>query len=334
MRTPAFRSASRPDGVRERGFSLIELMISMTIGLMVLGGLLGLLASQSRSRAELDRANRLIDNGRYATEVLSDDLRHAGFYGTFDPTGIAIPAALPDPCATALVDIEAALPLHTQGIDNVVAGSAPACVGAVMAGTDIVVIRRVETKTINIAAVPAASTTRYLQVSLCATDPVPYKLDTRPANFTLRNKQCDAADHALLRRLIIRIYFIAPDNIVGDGIPTLKRAELTPAGTFAIVPLVEGVQNLQIDYGIDNSGDGVADVTNVCAACTPADWSNVVAVRAHVLARSKDATMGHTDTATYSLGLAGTVGPFNDRFKRRVFVEFTRSTNLAGRRET
>lgn len=329
MRTHASKSVRGPCGVR--GFSLIELMVSMTIGLMILGGLLGLLASQSRSRAELDRASRLIDNGRYAIELLTDDLRHAGFYGTFDPTGMAIPAVLPDPCATALADITAALPLHTQGIDNAAAG--PACVGAVVAGTDIVVIRRVETRTVSVASVPGGSATRYLQASLCANDPVPYKLNTNPASFTLRNKQCDPADPAALRRMVVRIYFIAPENLAGDGIPTLKRAELTPAGTFAIVPLVEGVQNLQIDYAIDTSGDGVADVTDACAACIAADWSNVVAVRAHVLTRSTEATMGYNDAATYSLGLAGTAGPFSDRFKRRLFVEFTRLTNLAARRE-
>ena len=48
------------------------------------------------------------------------------------------------------------------------------------------------------------------------------------------------------------IYFVANNDKAGDGIPTLKRAELGVAA-FSIVPLVEGVENLQIEYGLDTS---------------------------------------------------------------------------------
>ena len=60
---------------------------------------------------------------------------------------------------------------------------------------------------------------------------------------------------------------------------------------------------------------------------------NVTAVKLYVLVRSREASPGYTDTKTYTLG--GTVmGPFNDDFKRHVYVSTVRLPNIAGRRET
>ena len=60
---------------------------------------------------------------------------------------------------------------------------------------------------------------------------------------------------------------------------------------------------------------------------------NVTAVKLYVLVRSRDESPGYTDTKTYSLG-ATTMGPYNDRFKRHVFVSTVRLPNISGRRET
>ena len=54
MRSPAFRHIiiGRPS---QRGLSLIELMISITIGLLILSAMATLFANQSRTRSELDK---------------------------------------------------------------------------------------------------------------------------------------------------------------------------------------------------------------------------------------------------------------------------------------
>jgi len=75
------------------------------------------------------------------------------------------------------------------------------------------------------------------------------------------------------------IYFVANNDNANDGIPTLKRAELGLAGnSFSIVPLVEGVENLQIEYGLDTGvpTTGTPAVYNaqsgqLCPVCGVAD---------------------------------------------------------------
>ncbi|HSH53582.1 MAG TPA: prepilin-type N-terminal cleavage/methylation domain-containing protein, partial [Methylotenera sp.] len=65
----------------QQGFSLVELMVSVAIGLLLLSALATLFVSQSKTRMELDKENRMIDNGRYALDLLSENLSMAGFYG-------------------------------------------------------------------------------------------------------------------------------------------------------------------------------------------------------------------------------------------------------------
>ena len=67
------------------GFTLIELMIAITIGLVMMVALLALFANSSRSNNEIAKMNGLIENGRFAIQLLQSDLAVAGFWGTYLP---------------------------------------------------------------------------------------------------------------------------------------------------------------------------------------------------------------------------------------------------------
>lgn len=348
-------------GKSEGGFSLSELMIAITIGLLILAGLTVLFTNTSKSRGEVDRVNRQVENGRYAIQVLMEDLKIAGYLAEFDPTNLPTPATMPDPCATAAADLRTAMPLHVQGYDN--GNGVPTCLQDVRSGTDILVMRRASTCVAGDPAYPdcdpVTSGYPYFQASLCypsmgATELASgninnfYALDTNAGGLTLRKKDCTTT--ASLRRYLTHIYFVANNNNASDGIPTLKRAELAN-GQFTIVPLVEGIENLQLEYGLDTDASGAPTAGspkayttdpgsfNACAASACVDnWRRVVTVKAHVLARNTEKTTGYSDTKTYTLGLNSigannTFGPFNDAYKRHVYQSSIRLNNPAGRRE-
>ena len=119
------------------------------------------------------------------------------------------------------------------------------------------------------------------------------------------------------------------------------------AAAFVTTPLVEGIENLQIDYGIDSvpPGDGAPDGQFLSTPPVPdpndlTSWSNVVALRVHVLARNNERSPGYNDNKTYSMGYmngasaqqvtpaAGTLG-----YKRRMFIQSVRLTNPSARRD-
>ncbi len=343
----------------EVGFSLVELMVAITLGLMIMVVISEAFVSSSRARRETDQASRQIENGRYAMQVLGDDLQLAGYYSEFDPWPLPTPAAKPDPCATDVPSLKAAIPLHVQGYDKPSAAAIAllTCLSDVRAGTDIVLIRRVSSCVAGSSGCEAFSVgVPYFQAALCASATELdsaitsdyFSMDTTVAGLTKHKKDCaTAADY---RRYYTNIYFVANNDRTSDGIPTLKRAELG-AGAFSIVPLVEGIENLQIEYGLDTSAvpDGAPDVftadpdgyTGAGAAGVAGNWRNVVATRVTVLARNTETTPAFTDTKTYTLGLNadGTPNTFSPGgsalpFKRHIFTAEVRLTNPSQRGTT
>src|SRR2546425_5807797 len=132
---------------RQTGLSLIELMVSMTLGLVVLSGVLVVFANTSSSRNEIERTSRQIENGRYASELLTEDLRLAGFYGELDvstlpaPVFTAAPYLPGDPCSLDPADWAAWMPLHMHGFDAAGFSSANCALTNLKANPDLLVLR-------------------------------------------------------------------------------------------------------------------------------------------------------------------------------------------------
>lgn len=341
---------------RARGFTMAELMVAVTVGLLILAGMTSLFVRNSRAQAEIEKANRQIENGRYGIDVITADLRNAGFYGEFDPTPLGEPTALADPCSTDPVAIKAALPLHVQGYD----GSTPSCLTDVRAGTDVLVVRHTRSCVAGSADCDDVDGPLF-QASLCSTElamsTIPenwFQLDTDPAKLTRTGRDCTTA--AVTRRFLTHIYYVANNDKPNDHIPTLKRAELQLRdGTlqFVDVPLAEGIENLQLEYGIDTNGDGKvdmysADPTNAvdptvaagCSAgsCGPRNWHNVLTVRLNLVARNTQETPGFKDTRQYKLGHKADGTEYvqaaaNDAYKRHVFQSLVPMPNPIGRKQ-
>ncbi|MBA3776733.1 MAG: PilW family protein [Betaproteobacteria bacterium] len=322
-------------GIPERGFTLIELMVAVVIGLLVLGTVAVVFAGTSRNGADLERASRLAGNVHYALEMLTEEMRLAGYFAEMSFVGVAW--QVPDPCATT-TDAQGwsrapfTAPVALAGFRR--ADPSPACVADRRPGTAILALRRASVVTTLPAAASAAP---HLQVSKCRLDPSPWVVSDRPADFTLRNLDC--ATVADVRQLLVRTYFVANCNDCGvDSIPTLKRAELV-GGEIVVTPLVEGVEDIQIEYGFDADGDGNPDryLDFPDAAIAPAygDWSNVMAARLFVLLRSTDRQPGYLDaTKRFNLGEAGYTPVANDGFRRLLLSSVVRINNPAGQRET
>jgi type IV pilus assembly protein PilW len=340
-----------------RGLSLVELLVAIGIGTLIVAAMALLFANNSRSRSETEKASRKIENGRYAMEVLRGELSHAGYFAEFDPTPLTLPATLPttkpDPCVTDLPTLRTALGVHIQGYDNM-AASTLSCVNDVKVGTDAVVIRRASGCVVGSANCTALSAgAPVFQASSCnnamelgsgvVSDK--FKLDTDPTALTLTKRNCTTAADAL--RYVLRIYYVANNDVAGDGIPTLKFTELR-AGGFSATSLVQGVENLQLEYGLDTDGNGDANLytanPDLYLGCTAAStptcvghWVSVVSAKVFMLSRNVDAVAGYTDTNKYILGRKANGDPneyasLPAGYKRKVFQEVVRLQNPSGRK--
>jgi type IV pilus assembly protein PilW len=345
----------RAGAVSERGFTLIELMIAVGLSLMILAGLVTVFVNNSNTRKEIERTTRQIENGRYGIELLSNNLALAGFYAEFDPTILPDPGAVPQACATDLATIDAGLALPIQGYRSATGTTAGlSCLTDLKDGTDVVVVRRTSTCLAGTTDCDPLTDGAfyYFQASLCnpttgnaqlASPSVAdfYRLDSATANLD-RNKRtctvggclCNTAPLADIRRYRTHIFFVANNSVGSDGVPTLKRAELTPstASGWTIVPLVEGIENMKLEYGIDAAGaDGMPESYTPTPGSV-ADWRNVTSVKLYLLAKNTEPSPGYTNTKKYTLDSGTPLYEPTDAYRRHVFNTTVKLTNVAGRR--
>lgn len=284
--------------IRLRGFSLIELMIALTLGMLLTTALVTLFINISRTNNEMAKTNSQIENGRFAIQFLENDLVHAGFWGGYIPqfddlTATAVPtdlpAAVPAPClAYASWDADYKTALIGLPIDAY-DGAPSSCSGIVTnqkANTDLLVVRHAETCPLvwNNAttswAVPSGSNCDadmsgklYFQYSLCETQISAgnrYVLGTSGFNLTKRNCSTSGSTaydgYADKRRFISNIYYIRDWAVTapsgpnpGDGIPTLVRSQFDESsGTLAHQNAVALIEGIEA-FRIELGIDNVSD---------------------------------------------------------------------------
>ena len=270
------------------GFNLIELMVSITIGLIILATLSALYLNITSSNSEMAKTNLQIENGRFAIQFLENDVVHAGFWGDFVPqfddltlssTPTDVPTAAPSIClAYNATNWNTAyknniIGIAVQTFDDVPAGCSTVVTNK-KANTAVLVVRHADTCIAGAANCEADTAGKlYFQASLCqaplpstmTADLSPYILDT--ANFnTLHKRSCVSADKVTdKRKFISNIYYIRDyAKTVGDGIPTLVRSQFDlSGGTLAHqtpVALIEGIEGFNVELGIDSLSDSGAAV--------------------------------------------------------------------------
>jgi type IV pilus assembly protein PilW len=334
----ASRRQSRP-ARHQSGFSLIELMVAIAIGLFLVAAVTMLIVQQSGTRDETDKSSQLIENGRYAIQLLQNEIEHAGFYGTYSPQATATYSVPADPCSTALADqgwdaSTGSLPVSIYGYAGASTNPAPSgttCATGItnyQPNTGILVVRRTATTPVPAAAAVAGTT--YLQTSRCSTDAARFAFASSSAGFTLNQKDCATA--APLYPYVVRVFYISSCDVCSpsDNIPTLKVIEFT-GGAQTTLALAAGIESMQFDYGVANSSSSLPPASYTTAPAA-ADWANVVAVKINLLARNMTPSPGYTDGKTYTLAGGSTVSP-GGAYKRHVFSETVRVINVSERRE-
>lgn len=308
---------------RQRGLTLVELMVAMAVGLLLVIAMTAIFVNSSASRRELALSAEVIENGRYGLDVLDRELSKTGFYGTLTtPTGNnAVDMCSTDPAVWA-----GSLQNHVTGLNN--AAASPVCLTR-KAGTDAIFIQRASTCQVGEVECDAESDKQaYMQVSECGLEynTTPFVLDKGlKTTFTLQSKACDSAIKAGKRRVIRRVYYISTAS-------ALSYIDITPNGISTPVALVEDIEQMQLEYAVDSDGDGTID----SFSSTPATWADVIGVRVWLLARSTSASRNAADASTFKLSADTTVDipAASSNLKRRVYSTYISFVTPKARKES
>lgn len=317
------------------GFSLVELLIAMGLGVFLTSVMAYAYVSARQSGAYDEQILIVQENARFALRLLSREFAAAGFQGAL--TGVdevSVPLSS-STCAAAGWSMNRSRPL--QVVDNYMVDSVAEtadgeildCLDLNSVGSlsDILTFRRsaqmasVRNSKVSDSLLLSSTETWFLRVeNSVAAEWQKLELDDLPS-IAAAESSTVSYWQAIARIVFVREY----SHIPGDNVPALCMKTL--AGTQMTTRCqVEGIENLQVQFGLDTDSDGVPDVYR--SSPDEAQMRQAVTARIHLLVRSIKAVSNRTDESTYRLGSV-LVAPQLDRYVRRVFTTTIPLRNLA-----
>ncbi len=336
---------------RQAGLSLVELMIAVTLGLIVLTAILAVFSQNSRSFRQTETVARMQDSARFALDSLARDLSMAGYYGgMYGAADIATPGTAPsNDCGVADNSTSPATPWafrlrrrveFRNHSSTTAVGSAFPCLGGattpVAADTDIVAIRRVAGQATAELASGSSVNLRAGHFYLKTNGTVGSLIHNGNSSSYALASSTDQPLQAPVAfwKYLPRVYFIRSyADTPGDGIPALCRMELQQVAnaSMAVECLADGVENLQVEWGLDADNDCVVDTyTSNPGADALADTA--ITARLWLLVRSTDVDGGYTDDKTFDFGDYQRADAEADAFHRRVYSTTVQLRNPVGDR--
>jgi type IV pilus assembly protein PilW len=334
------------------GLSLVELMIALALSAtLILGIFTVYLDSSQTSRVGASLA-RIQESARIATDLMARDLRMVGFQGCADPNDVTLNiiadnAPTADFFATTLRGWEVTDGTWANGTEF----DGTAIESGAGVGRDVIAVQRGETMAIQLTGnmsagnaniqVQGDDVARFAQndivlISDCEAGDL-FRISSQPSagtwahannvNSTNRLSQAYTSD-ARIMRFFSSVYFVADtgrdDNRGNDIFALYQQINQLDGSLQAPQEIVEGVENLQIEYG------ELLATNNV--RYRPADevgsMGGVVALRIGMLIGNADPVRDDNDTADYALpgetitaaSGAGTVTHPEDQRLRRTFI--------------
>lgn len=285
---------------RQKGLSLVELLIAMTLSLLLMAGVLQTFLASKQTYSANTALSRVQESGRFAMEFLANDIRNAGYRGECIS---ALNNLLNESSASYsadLFDLNQAVSGRADAspswVDNRTAGDVIHIKHAVnISGVTASGNTPVNANTINLTAASGVAQGTIIIVadprgcdmfqnrSFATAQALTRGSTGSPGN---KNPGTNNFSHAYDASMeILKLQSVT--YYIGNGannLPSLRRISFT-TGAAVDEELVEGVQDMQIRYGIADSN---RQVGSYVSAANVTNWDNVVAVRVYLLLVSAD----------------------------------------------
>lgn len=349
---------------QQTGLSLIELMISITLGLLLVLGAIQVFLSSKNTYSYNEEIGWMQENARFAMDQVKRDIRMAGYWGcaadgnfvdTLNPVGSGSGWQLDFSRAVRGWDGDDGT-YPTPEFPNL--GAVAVASGGTVPDSDLLTVRRADDSSgqysvtghnTNSAVIDVDGTHHFakgdiLVVTDCSNTAVMQQTgngtnkvnhnpggSVSPGNCTkyLGPARCVSGSSnayqylpgsgAYVMRAQAYAYYV---DTAPNGVPSLYRRELA-SGSAATVSneLVQGIENVQVFYGEDLSGNGAPE--RYVDASDVGDWDRVTVVRLYMLVRS----LVEVALEPQQFRFAGATYTPSDRFLRQQFVSTIKIRN-------
>lgn len=282
---------------RQQGFNLIELMVAMVIGVFLVAGALRVYTQSQAALIISEQAARLQENARYALQIIERDVRAADLWGltnessqiagSSDPTQpvSALTASVGDCQVNWSINIDVAI----EGSNNVNPYNTT-CIPTsdYVANSDVLVLRHAQSTPVDEADLLAG----VLYIRSATSNGTIFEGPNQPNGI--------AAD-GINSRLTTVAYWVSDSSDLSNVVPSLRRSYLSTDGTNPVViseEVISGVEDLQIQYGIDTTGDQSVNMYVDFDAVVDPDA--ILVARVWLRVRAERIEQGYTEDVTYT----------------------------------
>lgn len=327
----------------QNGITLIEILVALALSLIILAGVMHIFLNNKQTYRVQEAFARLQENGRFALQFITEDLRMAGYVGCGgklnNPRNMS--DLYPPPNGDNVADVVGNFTgsglegYQTADLPLAISNTVNLTVANVVPGTDIVRVKRASTTgarldgntTADNGSMQLDITTAlglfqaddYLFISDCEKADIFVANNvsantnngfitiahSSSENMTVYNNKLSKVyqDDAEVFKFSNNVYYIGYNTA---GVPSLFRQSLANAGSIDTEELVEGVEDMQLLYGEDTDGNNIPD--QYVDSASVGDWDNVTAVRIELQVRSIEDNLSKKMTA------------YGDRKLRRTFT--------------
>jgi len=277
----------------QRGLSLVELMVAMALSLLLMLGVIQIFLSSKQTYSTNNALSRVQESGRFAMDFLIQDIRNTGYKGQ----------CMGEPLNHGVSNILWRLEDPIQGWNDITTKPTHLS-GTPVNGTDAILIKfaagpgeiNVNTgntatnNTINLGTNTSGVAKHAITL---VSDALSCDLfeNAADSNATSVAKSTGSDwTHAYTNETEVlplqnSTYYIRANNGRPNSLVRERLSTSTTTPVWITEELVEGVQDMQILYGIASADRQVSDYVT---ANNITNWSNVVAVRIDLLVSSAD----------------------------------------------
>ncbi|WP_421336371.1 PilW family protein [Aeromonas veronii] len=311
--------------MNSRGFTLVEWLVAMLLGLFLLAGVFTVFVmSRSNSEDAFDQGE-LQENGRLAIRLISQDIKWAGFFGAYTGQSTQVGSSLSLSTGSTILSASDCLdersvgslpsplgPIRGLWVSRVSASkglSGFTCIDANdrVANSDVISIKRLVGRPI--PASEGLDTNRFYMATNSQEARVIKGSETRPLFGANNESQIWEYQHY--------IYYLSQE----DGIPVLRKRYLTVNGGSSLIggAMAEGIEHMVLMYGVDDSliPDGRIDRYMSTDQMTAQRWNEgrVLGARLFLLIRAARESSRYKNNNSYQLGNI-TVNGGGDGYRR------------------
>ena len=318
----------------ERGFTLIELMVSLVLFSFAIAGVLAVAVSMSRGFHEQRAAVSAEGAVRIPLDFIADALRQAS---PGSPTGTITDTTSVTCSTTALKVVNNQTSINDSSmigwdeLDVIYAsGAVVTSTRAIYDGTST---------TIDVTDASQLAIGDFVVISDTAKGDLFKIADISGSTLTLNTSSCGTVGPYATGALVIRAQHAVFTIDAVDGIPTLMM-DPDGDGSGAPEPLAEGIEDMQITLGVDQNGDGKIGAEDASAGDAD-EWQGnnaadtvlagvIRAVRITLIARTTSGLVGNAKPFRRPAAEDNPQGVTPDTYRRRVLRTVVEVRNMAG----